>query len=264
MNSHAKPLMFTGAGLAATVAVLAATPVVQASRDLAVAPASSVSSPVALLSDSQSLSFGSAGGSGISPLGGIITNFLNNNQALVLGFAAKLPAFTLGPLTIGDALLAHAYYSGYGGSATGVPGVLAYLTSQLNAGTPADIIKNIVLNLTGKIPTLHIGPVQVGGSVLANAYFSGYNGSATGVPGLIAYVTSQLHIPTPAAGAATLASHSTRVALPAATAATAVTVAVSTPRSAASVTNPPAAKARAAASAPSAGAKAAASTRHGR
>ena len=235
MNSHAKPVLITAAGLATTAAIITATPTVPVGHDLAIAPTPVVSSSVELLSLSGSL--GSTGGAG-NALIGIITNILNNNQALVLGFATKTPTITVGPLTIGNALLANAYYSGYGGSATGLPGVLAYLTSQLHVGTPADIIKNLVLSYTAKIPTSHIGPVTIGGSVLANAYFSGYNGSATGIPGLISYVTSQLHAPK--AGAATVTSPSTRVALSAATsvpkaASSAVTAAASNPKPTAAV-----------------------------
>ena len=347
MNSHTNSLKITGAGLATAAAVLAATSVVPLHRDLAVAPASSVSSPVTLLAQSQS--------SNLSALIGTITKFLDSHQALVLDVTAKIPHISLGPVTIGGSLLADAYYSGYGGSATGGPGVLAYLAGQLGIGsssnliesivlsltaqipsfsvgpvklggsvladayfngyggsatgvpgllayiesqlhlpalgagalpaasvagagvaavTPSDLIKTIILALTAKIPPFSVGPVKLGGSVLANAYFDGYGGSAVGLPGIIAYVESQLHKPLGAAGAPALASSSTRLALPAAAslpkAAAAVTVTVSAPKSVVTAPKPaaakPAAAARAAAatSGASGAPKAAASTRHGR
>jgi hypothetical protein len=51
-----------------------------------------------------------------------------------------------------------------------------------------------LLGATALVPRFNVGPVAVGNSLLANAYFSGYNGSATGVPGLVSYVTSQLGV----------------------------------------------------------------------
>ena len=344
MNSRTNSFMITGAGLATAVAVLAATPVVPLDRGLAVAP-TTVSSPVELLAQSQS--------SNISALIATIKKFLDNNPSLVLDLTSKIPHISLGPVTIGDSLLADAYYNGYDGSAKGGPGVLSYLVAQLGLGSPTDVIKSVVLGLTAQIPSFSVGPVKLGGSVLANAYFDGYNGSATGVPGLlayvesqlhiralgaaalpaasvgagtpsdfiktivlaltakipsfsvgpvklggsvlanayfngyngsnvgvpgiIAYVASQLHIPIRGAGAATLASSSTRLALPAAAslpkAAAALTVTVATPKSVgtaprSAVTAPkPAAAAKAAAAtsgASAGGPKAAASTHHGR
>ena len=104
-------------------------------------------------------------------------------------------------------MLANAYYSGYNGSAVGVDGVVSYVTSQIGV-PPADLVQGLVLSATALIPRFNVGPVTVGNSLLANAYFSGYNGSATGVPGLVSYVTSQLGVQaTPApAGAVNAAS----------------------------------------------------------
>jgi hypothetical protein len=199
MITHSRSLMMSGAGLA-TAAVVAAASVTSIGPGFAAAPAISVPSSVTLLSQSHSLGAdANAGG----PLGGIITNFLDNNQAIVLGLAGRIPTISLGPVKIGQSVLADAYYSGYGGSAPGVQGVVAYLAGQIGGSSPNDLIKNVVLGLTANIPAINLGPVPVGHSVLANAYFNGYNGSPVGVPGLISYVTSQLHLPglaaTPAA-----------------------------------------------------------------
>ncbi|MGB3012135.1 MAG: hypothetical protein WBB54_12360, partial [Mycobacterium sp.] len=111
------------------------------------------------------------------------------------------------PVAVGNSLLANAYYDGYNGSAVGLDGVVSYVTSQIGV-PPADLVQGLVLSATALIPRFNVGPVTVGNSLLANAYFSGYNGSATGVPGLVSYVTSQLGVQaTPApAGAVNAAS----------------------------------------------------------
>jgi hypothetical protein len=100
-------------------------------------------------------------------------------------------------------LLANAYYDGYNGSATGVDGIVSYVTSQIGV-PPADLVQGLVLGATSLIPRFNLGPVAVGNSLLATAYFSGYNGSATGIPGLVSYVTSQLGTPAAPAPAAAL------------------------------------------------------------
>ena len=254
MNVPVKPLTITGIGAAAAVAIVAAMPVAPVGRDLAIGPVPSVSSSVALLSQSQALATGGNAGNVIGDISAVvqfITNVLNNNQALVLDFATHVPAQSIGPIKVGGALLADAYYDGYAGSATGLPGVIAYVTSQLVAGLPAGTIKSIILDVTGQIPKFSVGPVHVGGALLANSYFDGYNGSATGLPGVIAYVRSQLGIKTPSAGAAVLASHAARVAvapaasLPVATAATIVVSATTTKAATASSTSSASAKSHA-------------------
>lgn len=125
--------------------------------------------------------------------GSFVTDFLANNQAEVIAVTAMIPVFNLGPVAVGNSLLANAYYSGYNGSAVGVDGVVSYVTSQIGV-PPADLVQGLVLGATARVPRFNVGPVTVGNSLLANAYFSGYDGSATGIPGLVSYVTSQLGI----------------------------------------------------------------------
>lgn len=68
------------------------------------------------------------GGGGV---GNFIASFLANNQDQVLAVTAMIPIFYLGPVAVGNSLLANAYYYGYEGSAAGGEGVVAYVTSQL-------------------------------------------------------------------------------------------------------------------------------------
>ncbi len=114
-----------------------------------------------------------------------------------------IPVFNLGPVAVGNSLLANAYYDGYNGSATGVDGVVSYVTSQIGV-PPADLVQGLVLGATSLIPRFNLGPVAVGNSLLATAYYSGYNGSPTGIPGLVSYVTSQLGTPAAPAPVAAL------------------------------------------------------------
>ena len=72
------------------------------------------------------------------------------------------------------------------------------------------LVEALVLKFTATVPKFTIGPVTVGGSLLANAFYHGYNGSATGVPGITAYVTSQLGLPSSAA--TTAAKHTAATA----------------------------------------------------
>ncbi len=152
--------------------------------------------------------WGGGGGGGFGNVGSFITNYLDSNQAQVLSVTAGIPVFNLGPVAVGNSLLANAYYTGFDpgtGVVTGVPGVVAYVTSQFG-GPQSDLVKNIVLSVTSMTPQINLGPVAVGHGLLANAYFSGYNGSATGVPGLVSYVTSQLGIQAPAPAGAVKAA----------------------------------------------------------
>lgn len=126
-------------------------------------------------------------------IGSFITDFLANNQADVLAVTAMIPVIYLGPVAVGNSLLANAYYNGYEGSAAGVEGIVSYVTSQIGV-PPADLVQGLVLSVTSIIPQVNIGPVAVGNALLATAFFDGYNGSATGLPGVISYVTSQLGV----------------------------------------------------------------------
>ena len=226
MTTKIRPFMSAGAALASVGALVIATPSVGAQMDLATASASdsdSLNPAYELLSKKSQwqglASFGydddddddddddhhgygdddddDDGGFGF---GGSIADFLANNQAEVLAVTALIPVFYLGPVAVGHSLLATAYYDGYNGSAPGLEGVVSYVTSQFGV-PPTNIVEGVVLGLTSLIPQFNIGPVAVGNSLLATAYFSGYNGSATGLPGVISYVTSQLGLQTPPGGA---------------------------------------------------------------
>lgn len=163
---------------------------------------------------------------GIGGVGNFVADFLAANQAQVLAVTAMIPVFYVGPVAVGNSLLATAYYDGYNGSAPGLQGVVSYVTSQFGV-PPTDIVQGLVLGLTSLVPQFNIGPVAVGNSLLATAYFDGFNGSATGLAGVIAYVTSQLGLqalpgaavsvsPVPVRPAAAVAVSRVAVAAPAA------------------------------------------------
>jgi hypothetical protein len=141
--------------------------------------------------------WGGGGGGGFGNIGSFITNFLDSNQAQVLSVTAQIPVFNLGPVAVGNSLLANAYYTGFDpgtGVVTGVPGVVAYVTSQI--GVPSgNLVQDVVLGLTSMTPRINIGPVAVGNGILAGAYFNGYDsgsGLVTGLPGVVSYVTNSL------------------------------------------------------------------------
>ena len=112
MTTQTRPLLSAGAGLLAAATVITATPAIDAGQR-----------PLAALRPSSSsyemLASQTASGSGLLQA---IENFLANHQSAVLAFAAKVPSFDIGPVTVGQAVLAKAYYFGYSGSATGLPG----------------------------------------------------------------------------------------------------------------------------------------------
>jgi len=238
MTTNTRPVALTGAALVAAGALFVATPTIAATHELAAVSAPSVatvSSAFQLMAHSEWQGHGGSsnqshassaaevdddgedvegsgedhhhggGFGGFGNIGGFITNYLDNNQAQVLAVTAGIPVFNLGPVAVGNSLLANAYYSGYNGSAVGVPGVVAYVTSQLGT-TPTNLLQGVVLGLTSLTPVINLGPVAIGHGLLATAYFSGYNGSATGLPGVISYVTSQLGIQASAPASAVRAS----------------------------------------------------------
>lgn len=236
-----RPLALTGTAFAGVSVLLASTPTITVNA--ATTPSSDLmpmSATVALLSHNHNNGIGYAyghSGEGFRDhdddhddddddddgrwgrgggIGGFIENFLADNQDQVLAFTAMIPTFYLGPVAVGNSLLANAYYNGYEGSPAGGEGVVAYVVSQLGA-PPGDIVQSLVLGATSLIPQFNIGPVAVGNSILANAFFSGYEGSATGLPGVISYVTSQLGLQTPPPAAA-LAAAKTAPAAPVAAA----------------------------------------------
>jgi len=146
------------------------------------------------------------GGGGFGNIGSFVTDFLTNNQAQVLSVTAQIPVFNIGPVAVGNSLLANAYYTGFdsgAGVVTGVPGVVAYVTSQI--GVPSgNLVQDVVLGLTSMTPQINIGPLAVGNGILAGAYFNGYDsgsGIVTGLPGVVSYVTDSLGLQ-PAAVAA--------------------------------------------------------------
>ncbi|MBU3706921.1 MAG: hypothetical protein FGM50_09625 [Mycobacterium sp.] len=295
MNSQTKPMMASGLGLATAAAMVAGAVALPITHSVANVPMPSISSAFTLLghdddwdddhghgnwsnwSGSSSSNVPALSSSydddddddheghhhkGFGNIFGMIGNFLTNNQAEVEAFAAGVPTFYLGPVQLGQGVLAAAFYSGYNGSAAGLPGVLAYVTSQI--GDVRAFVKNMVLTVTQLIPSIPLGPVWVGGGRLATAFFDGYNGSAVGLAGIISYVTASLGLQTPPATPAaavtankTAAPSAAAVSLPRAAAAT---VTVGTPKAAAgraksAAAAPRAAKAAAAAkSAPKAAA----------
>ena len=245
MTSLTRHVAITGAALATAGALIAATPTINAdhgSTEASAAPVTTMSTAIELMSHSEwqgnsewhgngggGPQFqgaggyhdddedeaegdddhdGWGGGGGFGNVGSFITDFLTNNQAQVLSVTAQIPVFNIGPVAVGNSLLANAYYTGFDpgtGVVTGVPGVVAYVTSQFG-GPQSDLVKNIVLSVASMTPQINLGPVAVGNGLLANAYFSGYNGSATGIPGLVSYVTSQLGIQAPAPAGAVKAA----------------------------------------------------------
>jgi len=224
MTTSTRPFAVTGAALVAAGALFVATPMIDVNNDVSATGVTSLTTSVQLVSywedrddddddyyvdsgtqvgsvayhsdDDEDDDHGRGRGSwfgGIGNIGSFITDYLDNNQAQVLSVTAMIPVFNLGPVPVGNSLLANAYYDGYNGSAVGVPGVVSYVTSQLGT-TPTNILQGVVLGVTSLTPRINIGPVAIGNGLLATAYFSGYNGSATGLPGVVSYVTSQLGI----------------------------------------------------------------------
>ena len=232
MSSFTRSFAITGAALASAGALIVATPTIGASTvagsDVAVGTAAAVD----LVSQSEGYGPGINQGLGYRSwsdddddddddegyddrdddddddddeygfggnIGSIVTDFLAANQADVLAVTAMIPTFYLGPVAVGNALLATAYYTGYNGSAAGVEGVVSYVSSQLGT-PPADIVASLVLAVTSITPQINIGPVAVGNGLLAGAYFKGYDsgsGTAAGLPGVVSYVTSQLGLQRP-------------------------------------------------------------------
>ncbi|WP_293306097.1 hypothetical protein [Mycolicibacterium sp.] len=260
MSSQTKPMMSTGMGLATAAAMVAATVAIPVAHKLADVQIPAFSSAFTLVDSEHHWSNGNAGNwsdsdsddsssssssydddndgehhdddhhGGFGNIFGFVGNFLTNNQAAVEAFAAGVPTFYLGPVAVGQGVLANAFYNGYNGSATGLSGVWAYVSSQI--GNVTEFIKNAVLTVTSMIPSIPLGPVWVGGSRLANAFFDGYNGSATGLAGIISYVTASLGLqaPAPAGAAKSAAATSAAASLPRVSAAT---VTLATPATAA-------------------------------
>lgn len=249
MPKYSRPVAMAGTALASAGALVLSTPAIGANAAATPALSLVAASPaVALMSHDHGkayglekfddydddayeygFSFGSGhkdddddhGWGGFGGIGSFITDFLANNQDEVLAVTAMIPTFYLGPVAVGNSLLANAYYNGYEGSGTGVEGVIAYVTGQF-ALPQGDLVQSVVLGLTSLVPQFNIGPVAVGNSLLATAYFNGYNDSATGLPGVISYVTDQLGLQTPPAAAAVEAPAATLVASEAASAAESV------------------------------------------
>ena len=173
-------------------------------------------------------------GGGFGNIGTIISDFLTNNQAQVLSVTSQIPTFYVASVTLGNALLANAYYTGFdsgSGLVTGLPGVVAYVKSQI--GVPSgNLIQDVVVGVTSLTPRINIGPLAVGHGILAGKFFSGYdngNGNLTGLPGVISYVTDSLGLQA-APGAAVKAAKA--VAPAAAVAAARSVVAVAAPAAA--------------------------------
>lgn len=270
MNSQTKPMMASGLGLATAAAMVASAVALPITHTAASVPMPSISSAFTLTGHGHGWGGGNgwSGSSsdsvpafssydddddddreghhhrGFGNIFGMIGNFLTNNQAEVEAFAAGVPTFYLGPVQLGQGVLASAYYSGYNGSATGLSGVWAYVSSQI--GDVQAFVKNMVLTVTQLIPSIPLGPVWVGGGRLTNAFFDGYNGSATGLAGIISYVTASLGLQTPPATPAAAVTAS-KTAAPSAAAASVPRAAAATVSVATSKAAPRAAKSAAAA-----------------
>ncbi|WP_167098575.1 hypothetical protein [Mycobacterium sp. DL592] len=265
MTTHSRPFALSAACLATAVTLTMATPTVADTHHSIALATPTVTSSYELLADSQAsreVGYGDwaglfAGfGEILGGLGQMGNNYLDANQASVLAFTAKLPTLMLGPVAIGGGRLANAYYFGYNGSPTGNAGVGAYIISQLTTNLSlTNLVKNFVLGLTGIIPKFYLGPVQVGGGLLADAWFNGYGG-ATGPGGVFNYITSAFNPAASAVKPAAAAEASLAVAAPEAAKPTGHSA-----REALTIPVPHAARA-AAAAAPSAHKAAAAATAH--
>lgn len=218
MTAHSRPFALSAACLATAVTLTMTTPTLAATHhDITLA---TPTSSYVLLADSQAsreVGYGDWAGlfAGfveiLGGLGQLGNNYLDANQASVLAFTAKLPTLMLGPVAIGGGRLANAYYFGYNGSPTGNAGVGAYIISQITTNLSlTNLVKNFVLGLTGNIPKFYLGPVQVGGGLLADAWFNGYGG-ATGPGGVFNYITSAFSPPASAVKAAAAAGPSVAV-----------------------------------------------------
>ncbi len=210
-------MTLSAATLATAVTLAVTTPTVAASH-----PDAPVASPVTtsyqlLVSESEDhgpqreLAYGDWGGL-FAGFGGILgglrqmgADYLNANQAAVLAFAANIPILMIGPVAIGGGHLANAYYFGDNGSPTGGAGVLAYVFNQIANGLSLqNLVKTVVMGVTGVIPKFYLGPVQIGGGLLAGAWFNGYGGDY-GLAGVSNYIKSQLGVPAAAAAKAAAA-----------------------------------------------------------
>ena len=176
MTNSTRPFAVTGAALVAAGALFVATPTIDVNNDVSATGVTSLTTSVQLVSywedrdeddDDYYVDSGTQVGSvaydsdyddddddddrgrgrgswfgGIGNIGSFITDYLDNNQAQVLSVTAMIPVFNLGPVPVGNSLLANAYYDGYNGSAVGVPGVVSYVTSQLGIqAAPASAVR---------------------------------------------------------------------------------------------------------------------------
>ncbi|WP_328359955.1 hypothetical protein OG976_07420 [Mycobacterium sp. NBC_00419] len=217
-----RPFALSAACLATAVTVAVTTPTVTDAHHSVALATPTVTSSYELLADSQAtreVAYGDWGGlfAGfgeiLGGLGLMGNNYLNANQASVLAFTSKLPTLMLGPVALGGGRLANAYYFGYNGSPAGNAGVGAYVISQITTNMSlTNLVKNFVLGLTGNIPKFYLGPVQVGGGLLADAWFNGYGGG-TGPGGVYNYITGKTGLPASAGKSAAAAETSVAVAV---------------------------------------------------
>ena len=75
------------------------------------------------------------------------------------------------------------------GAATTAQSVGQQAPVRMPAGS--DLVRGFILSRTFNTAQFSVGPIRVGGGVLASAYFYGHNGSATRLAGVISYVSSQ-------------------------------------------------------------------------
>lgn len=172
MTSLTRHVAVTGAALATAGALIAATPTINAGHDLttAAAPAvTTISSAIQLMSHSewQGNSEWHGHGAGGAQVQGYQESDDDANEVE----------------DSGDDSYHHG--GGFGNIGTIITDFLTNNQAQ-------------VLSVTGQIPTFYLGSVALGNARLANAYYTGFDpgtGTVTGFPGVVAYVKSQIGVP---------------------------------------------------------------------
>jgi hypothetical protein len=179
MTRLTRHVAVTGAALATAGALIAATPTINADHDLALASAPAVtttSTAIDLMSYSEW-----KGNSGWHGQGG------GGSQAK--GAGSYHDDDDDEDQDEGDD-----DHDGWGGGGGGGFGNISTIITDFLTNNQAQ-----VLSVTAQIPVFNIGSVPVGNSLLANAYYTGFDPGTgtpvTGLPGVVAYVTSQIGVP---------------------------------------------------------------------
>ena len=101
------------------------------------------------------------------------------------------------------------------------PGSLVYIAQNFPA-----YVNTQILGVTSLLPTVNVGPVEVGGGILSSLYFTGatpdwnydtgtgrYNYGGTGLPAIWGYISSSLNGTVPSAAATAAAAKASVTAL---------------------------------------------------